>query len=215
MEEERKYSTKEQFSEWAKEAGVNVESSFYENVDPKLYDAIVKTETEMFKRFPEVKAYQDSYYPWELRYTGDSYLMEAQAGLNFGMAFNDADRVYWNVIDGQTTGYLTSGDGTLQTVIRHEYGHEADSYCRSKFSTLNSTYEDHVSGKEARRHEAARQYEHQLYEISHKYGSEYSRFNAAESFAEGFAEYTSNPSSEFCKAFGEFFERWYYANPIE
>ena len=216
LNKEHEYVTRSQFEEWAKSVGINVDDSFYKNVDTRLYDEIIKTESEMFSRFPAVKEYQDSYYRWELRYenTGD-FLMSANAGLSFGRSFSDANDIYWSVINGQTGGYLTVGDGTLNTLIRHEYGHTADSYCKSKFSTYELTYKDSVSGKMERRIDAAREYRKELYEVTKKYGSEYSMTNDLEAFAEGFAEYTSNPNSEYGKAFGKFFERWYYAGSVE
>ena len=216
LEQDRQYRTQEDFATWAESADVDVEKSFYDHVDPRLYDEIVSVESEMFERFPEVKEYQDAFRKWELRYEDTmDFLMEAKAGLSFGSTFSNAEYIYGSVIREQANGYLAMGDGTLKTTIRHEYGHSADSYCRSKFTTLDSTYQDKVSGKTERRFEARRNYESELISITKKHGSEYSMTNTAEAFAEGFAEYTSNPKSEYGKAFGEFFERWYYAPAVE
>lgn len=216
LEQDRQYRTQEDFATWAESADVDVEKSFYDHVDPRLYDEIVSVESEMFERFPEVKEYQDAFRKWELRYEDTmDFLMEAKAGLSFGSTFSNAEYIYDSVIREQANGYLAMGDGTLKTTIRHEYGHSADGYCRSKFTTLDSTYQDKVSGKTERRFEARRNYESELISITKKHGSEYSMTNTAEAFAEGFAEYTSNPKSEYGKAFGEFFERWYYAPAVE
>ena len=216
LNEEKKYTTKDDVIKWAKDKGVTVTQEFLDNVDPRLYDEILKVQTEMFERFPEVKAYQDVYLQWRLNYELTvEYFMEASAGLNVSGQFQNAEWTFENLIENQTTGFTTLGDGTLSTCIRHEYGHNTDAYCRDKFSTLYSTYEDHISGKEQRRHDARDAYERELISITEKYGSKYSKTNTAEAFAEGFSEFTSNPNSEYGKAFGGFFERWYYANPIE
>lgn len=216
LNENRTIETKDDFLKWAEGSGVTVTGSFAENVDPKLLDEIARTQQEMFERFPEVKERQDTFYKWQNNFDANGdYLMEAGGGYNFGPKFTDAEKLYETVISEQVDGYLTKGDGTLQTLIRHEYGHNADSYIRDKFSTLNSTYADHVSGKEQRRMDARRQYEKELVALTKEHGSEYSLYNEAEAFAEGFAEYTSNPSSTYGKAFGEFFNRWYYADDIQ
>lgn len=216
LEEQRNYASTDAFRNWAESNGLRVEQAFYDNVDPRLFDEIIQTQNEMFARFPEVRAYQDQFYPYgfDFQNTGE-YLMEAARGLNFGREFSNAEYVYDTVISQQTEGYLTVGDGTLSTVIRHEYGHNADSYIRNKFTTLDSTYEDKISGLEERRFAARREYEDELIKITNQYGSEYSKTNTAEAFAEGFAEYASNPNSEYGKTFGEFFERWYYADDIQ
>lgn len=212
----RKIEDNEGLLKWAESAGITINPDVLQNVDPKLYDDLADTLTEMFTKYPEVKAYQDAFRKYELFYTPTvDYFMEAGAGLNLGGEFKDAGWVYRDVIQNQTSGYTVMGDGTLKTLIRHEYGHTADAYCRSKFSTLNSTYEDVVSGRDARRSAALSEYRKEVTALAQRYGSEYSRVNDLEAFAEGFAEFTSNPHSEYGKAFGEFFRRWYNADEVQ
>ena len=217
LESPKTYTSPDDVIRWAKENGVDVTQGFLDNVDPKLFDTVLGTQSEMFERFPEVKGHVESFgSAWSLGYDsrGD-FLMEATRGLNLGPSCSDARSLAEQAIDSQVSGYLTTGDGTLSTLVRHEYGHNADFYCRSKFSTLESTREDYLSGKYQRCVDARNQYNSELVDITVRYGSEYSRINTGEAFAEGFAEFTSNPNSDYGKAFGRFFERWYYANPIE
>lgn len=213
---ERQYNTAEDIQKWAASRGVMLEGNVENAVDKRLFDDVLNGLDEMFERFPEVKASQDAMRMWSLNFTNDgSYFAEASGGLNLGSLFKRADMAYSDVITGHSNGEMTMGDGTLKTIIRHEYGHNADWYCRQKFSTYNSTYEWKTSGKLERRMKAREQYDRELIELTVKHGSEYSRTNTLEAFAEGFAEYTSNPTSDYGKAFGKFFERWYYANPVE
>lgn len=211
---EREYNTANDVKAWAESRGVKLGGDVENNVDARLFDEVLGTLDEMFEKYPETK--EQFIHGFELYYENDlNYLAKANGGLGLSGYFSRADSVYTDVIEGQATGFETRGDGTLKTIIRHEYGHNADWYCRSKFSTIDSTYEWKVSGKLDRRYEAARQYERELVDLTLKHGSEYSHTNTLEAFAEGFAEYTSNPDSEYGKAFGEFFERWYYAHPVE
>lgn len=216
INQDKKYNTSDDLIAWAKDRNVLLEGNIENMLDNRLYDDVLNTLDEMFVRFPEVKEYQDAFRTWRLNYvnTGE-YFAEASAGLNLGWDFKDAEAAYGSAIRMQAEEFTTRADGTLAAFIRHEYGHNADGYCRSKFSTIDSTYEWKTSGKLERRQAAREQYDKELIELTMKHGSEYSRTNTLEAFAEGFSEYTSNPNSEYGKAFGEFFERWYYANPIE
>jgi hypothetical protein len=216
VEQDRAINTHDEFLQFADKMGIRVDEDFIRNVDPKVLDDLAKVDEEMISRFPEVKARQDKMYQFGHSYerTRD-YLMEGSRGINFGESFVDIRDAYGQVINGQLDGTFVKGDGTIKTLIRHEYGHNVDSYIRDKFSTIDADYSWKVSGKTERRFAALRQYEKEVMELATRYGSDYSHTNELEAFAEGFAEYTSNPNSEFGKAFGEFFERWYYASPIE
>lgn len=216
VEQDRVINTHDEFLKFADQRGIRVDEDFIKNVDPKVLDDLAKVDDEMISRFPEVKARQDKMFPFGHSYENTrSYLMEGSRGINFGESFRDIRDAYGQVINGQLDGTFVKGDGTLKTLMRHEYGHNVDSYIRDKFSTFDADYSWKVSGKTERRFAALRQYEKEVMDLATRYGSDYSQTNTLEAFAEGFAEYTSNPNSEFGKAFGEFFERWYYASPIE
>lgn len=211
----KQYKTVEDLKEWARLNNVILTDGIDKEVDERLYNDVLGALDEMFTKYPEVKE-RFNEYGFRLAFTDTSeYYAEANGGLRLGGIFKDARVAYGAEIDSQAEGFTVRGDGTLRAMIRHEYGHNTDNYIRQKFSTLDSTYEWKISGKTERRQEALRQYEKELIEITTKYGSEYSRTNTLEAFAEGFSEYTSNPNSEYGKAFGTFFERWYNANPIE
>ena len=208
-EKPRQFTSKEQVAEWSKQSGVNIDSDLLDRMDPLLFDDVVGVQAEMFERYPQVKAYQDSFLTWGNRFSEtDDGFMDAGAGINFSKSFTNADRVYSEVASSQLSGYTTAGDGTLRTLIRHEFGHHVDDYCRSKFTTLDDTYEDHISGRTEQKMQQRRQYESELVSLTKTHGSEYSMTNTAEAFAEGFAEYSSNPNSEYGRAFGEFLGRW-------
>jgi hypothetical protein len=211
----KQYKTVEDLKEWAKLNNVILTDGVDKEVDARLYNDVLGALDEMFTKYPEVKE-RFNEYGFRLAFTDTSeYYAEANGGLRLGGIFKDAKVAYGAEIDSQAEGFTVRGDGTLRAMIRHEYGHNTDNYIRQKFSTLDSTYEWKTSGKLQRRQEALRQYEKELIDITTKHGSEYSRTNTLEAFAEGFSEYTSNPNSEYGKAFGSFFERWYNANPIE
>lgn len=209
----RKYTTKEQVNEWGKKYDVNFEDDVLDMIDPALYDDIVDTQQEMFERFPQVKKYQDSYRKWrngKSEYSGVEAIMDAGAGINFTELWKNADFIYDSTARSMLTGYTTRGDGTVKTLIRHEFGHHVDSYCKERFSTLYDTYEDMKSGKTAEKQKLRDQYKNELEALTLKHGSEYAKTNDSEAFAEGFSEWSSNPDSEYGKAFGEFLGRWMY-----
>ena len=213
---DREINTHDDFLNFAKQKGIRVDEDFVKNVDPKVLDDLAKVDEEMLARFPEVKIRQDQLYPWGHSFENTAeYLMEGSRGINLGGSFKDVRMAYDTVVDQQVSGFLVKGDGTIKTVMRHEYGHNVDSYIRDKFSTIDADYSWKVSGKTERRFSALRQYEKEIADLATRYGSEYSLTNVGEAFAEGFAEYTSNPNSEYGKAFGEFFENWYRMSPID
>lgn len=217
MDEPRKYTTPQDIIDWAESRNVRLENNVENLVDPKLIDPVLNTLDEMFTRFPEAKEMLDkaSYFGLDM-VTGETYFMEANGGLRLNAAyFTDGKDAYNFVVQSQAEGFLTRGSGNLESAVRHEYGHNMDTVLRQKFSTLESDYSWKTSGKLDRRHEARAEYERELTELTLKHGSEYSRTNISEAFAEGFSEYTSNPKSEYGSAFGKFFERWYHADSIE
>lgn len=213
LKRQRRYDTPEKVKDWAKERNVRIDDDVYSSVDPRLLSDIVEVQDEMLERFPEVKAYQDKYYPYGIGSIDDKYC-EFDAGQGIRIPVN-----HWNeqnyaaslrgVLESSSDGLFAQGDGTIKTTIRHEFGHGVDSFIRSKFSGLELTSSKDKTEVE-RRNNARREYEDTLTKLTITHStSEYAKTNYYEAFAEGFAEYTSNPESDYGKAFGAFMQRWY------
>lgn len=206
----RQYKTIESVKEWGEQNGVDLSEFDSTNIDSRVYDDVVSVLNEMFNRFPQAKETQDRYKKWGIYNDepSDDYLFEARAGLSIGHIWSDYETGLRDVYDQMADGTLTRGDGTVKTVLRHEYGHKVDSSIREKFSTFEL---NGMKDKEEiqRRNEQRDKYNSELIQLTKDHcKTEYAFINEYEAFAEGFAEYTSNPSSEYGKAFGEFLERW-------
>ena len=204
----RKYNTEESIRDWATKNNVRIEKSVFENVDLRIMDDVISVQEEMFSRFPMVKKAQDSLYPYGFSYNvGDNsdYIFEASTGLNFGRCWTDYENGLLSTLGEIAGGYFTKGDGTIKGVVRHEFGHNVDNYIRlDKYKTLDVSKEVAETNSKLKR-----KYEDELIEITKKHcKTEYAFTNTSEAFAEGFAEYTSNPNTEYGKAFGEFLKRW-------
>jgi len=208
LNRERKYTKPADVKEWAKDHSVNITDDVFERVDARTFDDVIEVQEEMFKRFPQGKKGWELYgNKYTIGFDDDSYaFMSANGGLNFhGKYFSDFEDALRKSIDMQDKGYTVYGDGSFKTHLRHEYGHNVDDYI--KLHRFNSLYE----GKRNAPFEPQRrsEYERELLELAnHSGASEYAKTNANEAFAEGFAAYTSNPESEYGKAFGEFLRRW-------
>lgn len=210
VNEPRQYTTPESFQKWADEMGIHVDESFYET-DPLLWDEIVNTTNEMTKRFPQVLDFWNNYVkvPYTIDYNKDAvWDYEASHGLTVGSvgpSYKDATKLQLQMANG--TDFVYSPDGRQISTLRHEFGHNLDAALRSKFNTL----ELHgIYDKEEiqRRHANNREYEQELIKLTLEHGTDYSKTNVFEAFAEGFAEYTTNPGTEYAKAFEKFINKW-------
>lgn len=208
LNRERKYKNASDVTEWAENYSVNISGEVFRHVDTRAFDDVIEVQEEMFERFPQGKKSWELYgNKYTLGYDSDSYaFMSANGGLNFhGKYFDDFEDALRESIGMQDRGFTVYGDGTFKSHLRHEYGHNVDDYI--KLHRFNSLYE----GKRNAPFEPnrRREYEQELLALANHTGaSEYAKTNSSEAFAEGFAEYTSNPESEYGKAFGEFLERW-------
>ena len=224
----RKYDSLDKASAWGKEHEVDFSGVVDSRTDPRIYDDIIDVYEEMFDKYPEVKEYVESFgHKWTVRTTDEDpdkvgdFLFSAGGGLTIGNGWNDYENEALFCIDGMHPGsedppYLTYGDGTVKTVLRHEFGHEVDGYLRKVACPLPDW--DRSVHKTLEEYKA---YEKEAFEKRHRYNeelvkltlehakSDYCKTNEMEAFAEGFAEYTSNPDSDYGKAFGEFLRRWW------
>ena len=94
-----------------------------------MSDAIEVFE-DMKKRFP--RGFEGTDFRFGLTDNGD--LMNALGGFNFNpKSFRDYETALRDVAEQMGEGFLTRGDGTIQTVMRHEFGHNLDSQLRKDF----------------------------------------------------------------------------------
>ena len=222
-----RFETKEDFVAWAEENGVSIDDGVLDQIDLRSFNEATATLDEMFERFPEVKSYTMENFDGNTFQTGfniglnDDGLLSANGGLNFNpRLFENYENGLRDGLGGQTDGFFVRGDGTFSSLIRHEYGHNVQSYIenniymkyhmgvddwRINYSTF-SEYKD----AQAKFAEEMSRYKHELTSLANLSGaSEYSNTNTLELFAEGFSEWSSGGQTEFGKAFGEFFGRWY------
>lgn len=206
---ERVIKTHDDFEKWAKANSINL-TNMSREIDPLVLDDVAHVQGEMLRKYPQIKAWQDRYYPYQIGFNNDpDYMFEAHCGLVFGSMWKDYRYGMESVYDAFRDGYLTNGDGTIRSVLRHEFGHMVDGYIRDiQFNTLELNA---LRDKEelAKRRSMQTKYEKELIDLTKKYcKTEYAYTNTAEAFAEGFAEHTSNPNSDYGKAFGAFLKRW-------
>ena len=201
------YDTDEKIKGWAARNNFRIDNSVLENVDKRVLSEAIEVQDEMLSKYPFIKKRQDKLHQYGFGYEGDSsYLFEASRGLNFGSTWKDYEYGLKQVYSSLKEGYFTFGDGTLKTLIRHEFGHNIDNYIKAtKLSTFDI---DDIKIIE-KRNVLREKYENELVSLTTKYSkTEYAFTNKSEAFAEGFAEYSSNPESEYGKMFGAFLERW-------
>lgn len=222
-----RFATKDQVKSWARSQGITVDDSALDAIDIRSFNESSYALDDLFKRFPEVKSYNVEYFDGTTFKTqfnigiSDVGLLSANNGLNFNPhSFQDYRLGLLESFAQQTDGFNVRGDGTFSTFIRHEYGHNVQSYIENKISTKYhnnvddwrknfSSFNEFKSAKTAYINER-RRFESELRSLENLSGSsEYSNTNINELFAEGFAEYSSGGTTEFGKAFGEFLKRWY------
>ena len=227
LNEKPVFSTNKEVVEWAKQNGIIVDKEVLETVDLRSFNEVKSTLEEMFEKYPHVKSYQFEYFDGSVNKTTfkigltDDGLLSANGGFNFNKRlFADYEVGLRDGLEQIAEGWFVRGDGSFSGLVRHEYGHNVQSYIEN---TISQKYHQNVDDwkkhfksldeyKEARDAywKERRQYESELSALANLEGaSEYSQTNMMELFAEGFAEHTSGGNTEFGKAFGEFLERWY------
>lgn len=190
---------KKELGQWCKENGLQLVN--VDGMDMRALNAYTKRYGQLIKDYPlgdtlyystgDILKRRD-----ELEFVDDtSFFAEASHGIRFGRTFEDYERTLFNFADKMIDGTNVRGDGTINTLFDHEFGHSLqDSIVYSKgFSGRMRTEMDRdlfqsCMGKEGM--------------------SEYAKTNMNEMFAEGFAAYYGGEQTEFAKAFGEFLGRW-------
>lgn len=211
------YDSVEAVAEWAAERGIEVDRRFYEIVDPREMDCIVSTLDALMDEYPQVlEMFERAGVRFRIGTDPIAWAeMDASGGLNVSemaaRSYEDAIRGFvsqysveeYNEQVGRNLRGLARGNGTLQTEVSHEFGHNLDQAIRDKFVSVGK------DGDEDLDFDLFRQYDRELVELTLRHStSAYSLTNTLEAFAEGFAEYSTNPDSEYGAAFGRFLRRW-------
>ena len=221
------FETKEELIAWADEQGIKIDPRVLEDVDIRAFNDVKPALEEMLERFPEVKEYIIELEDGTLFKTTfefgieDDCLMSATRGLCFSPSkFTDYSNALTYALEAMSEGFLSKGDGTFETLVRHEYGHRVQDFLqtmlRNKYHDADinwrshyDTFEEMMTAREEYLEKRAAM-DRELIELSKLNGvSEYSQTNSLELFAEGFAEYASGGTSEFGIAFGEYLEKWW------
>lgn len=226
-----RFETKEEFIDWAEKNDIKIlDDNFTDKIDLRAMTETSRTLDEMFERFPEAKAFDfydfdGSIYHGQFALMADADgFMECRGGIAFDPSrFNNFENALRDSLYSAMSGETVMGDGTFSTMVRHEYGHQVESYIklhvigqdgimglddwRTHFSSLQE-YRDACAEvvKKTNEYDADLR---SLFKAGMEGQSEYSGQDLRELFAEGFAEWSSGGQTEFGKAFGEFFGRWY------
>ena len=220
------FKTKEEVVEWANKNGIIINKEVIETVDLRSFNEVKITLEEMFEKYPSIKSYTVEDVDGRMFKTSfnigltDDGLLSANGGFNFNKRlFADYEQGLRDGLEQIAEGWFVHGDGSFSGLVRHEYGHNVQSYIENaisqKYHQNVDDWKKHFKSldeyKEAREvyQKERKQYESELIALANLEGaSKYSQTNMNELFAEGFAEYTSGGKSEFGKAFGGFLERW-------
>ena len=214
IEREMVYGSEDVIREWAKTSGIDIADEVFEKIDLRAFEDIVPTLDEMFEKYPYLKKYDIAFegeiYTHQFAievYNSADAIMSANGRLELGIAyFDDYTRALTTGFNNFGSGFLTEGDGTFRTLIRHEIGHNMDGYIRSV--VLGNTYDER--GRTIIDNVRLRmQMDDELRQMAKLKGiSEYSMTNTSEMFAEGFTSFESGETTEFAVEFGKFMDRW-------
>lgn len=227
----KRFETKEDVLAWAEKHDIILTEETIDKIDIRVFNEASVALDDLFEKFPEVVHTTFTEYDGTIGHAtfgiyaedmGFDTLMEASSGITFNTQYykNYADAVRGS-LQGMVSGFNVKGDGTVQTCIRHEFGHGVDSHLRVQILERAGApqvdyWQTKFSSKEEWMHardfanKQLEQYEMELRQLAGLHGSsEYSNSTIPELFAEGFAEWSSGGKTEFAIKFGEFLKRWY------
>lgn len=221
------FKNKDEVFSRCKKSGISIDDDVFKSIDIKALSEVISTLEEMFEKYPSIKSYTIENQNGEMLKTRfnigltDEGMLSANGGFNFNARyFKNYEIGLSEGLGEMTTGYLVRGDGTFSTLVRHEYGHNVQTYIEQSIAQkyhhnvddwkLNFKSLDEWKTSEEAYYKERKAYENDLISLSKLNGvSEYAQTNTFELFAEGFAEYTSGGTTAFGSAFGDFLERWY------
>ena len=127
--------------------------------------------------------------------------MSAGNGLIFGPSFKDYGSSLKSGLDNIADGFNVYGDGSIRTILRHEFGHGVRTMMRRDifYDEWNKDGSLKIGGAVKQN-----EFDTKLRKLSTLKGvSEYARTNEEELFSEGFAAFTSGEKTEFANEFGK------------
>jgi hypothetical protein len=220
LEKPRQYKTVDDVEKWAKERGYIVDTESLKHMDARAFDDYIKITDELMEKYPMVKARYEKHYDlkYHLRYVsrenGGHFLADASSGFDFGDSFTNYELVQKMMLESMTSGAelmsdgtktagdMIMGDGTINNLYRHEFGHLLKNAISDRFYRKDNFKDLDVHTSVA--------FDRDI--IKTLYGKEgmssYATTNSSELFAEAFAEYESGSNTPFAKAFGELLKRW-------
>lgn len=200
LSREHRFKSKEEVDEWIAR---NFTDGYFDkdlykaltkdgfDIDPRAFDDFAEVTEEMIRKFPDMMS-----EGLTIGYSVNDAFMEAGGGIYFNKrVFSNYADALRDAAENRGTRDWVYGDGTIRTVMFHEYGHNVESWI--KYSILDST-----KARVAMEDDLVKSV------FGKKGMSEYATTNAGELFAEGFAAYITGEKSEFAKEFGKFLGRW-------
>lgn len=180
-------------------------------VDGRALTLYTERMDKLTSDFPEVMTYRENlpipkeFQKYEVGFEDTiDYIAEASHGFTFGAEGKNLESMLGTQADDVASGYRVLGDGTINQLFDHEFGHNVQDAIQSRF-------ERDSEGMMTRAGlESKSKMDKDL--IDNVYGktgmSEYASTNVNELFAEAFSAWYGGENTEFANAFGEFLERW-------
>lgn len=201
--------TLNEFGGWCKTHDVVIYNDI-SAVDGRMLAAYASRMDKLFSDFPEVKWYRREidFSKWDLvpneinlhyqvlfEDTTD-FIAEANHGMTFGHVFTNAENALLDKFNLTQQGYLTYGDGTINQIFDHEFGHNVMDWMMYRNGGMST-------------HQRVEFENDILRSLSGKTGgSEYSTANVDELFAEGFSAWYGGEDTEFAKATKDLLKRY-------
>ena len=201
----KKSMSLEELGDWCKRNDVVIRTDMSE-VDGRMLTAYTQRMDKLFEDFPDVKNYRryidfgqygipEEFLHYQLGFDRNAdYFAEAGFGMTFGPSFADAREALGDKLYMTSINHLTRGDGTINQVFDHEFGHNVMSWMvhKNKMTMQQRLdFEDDI-----------------IKSLMGKKGmSEYASVNANEMFAEGFSAWYGGEQTEFAEAMEKFLKK--------
>jgi hypothetical protein len=192
----RQYATPDDIKEWAKRHNIEIADEVFDKVDIRAFDDYIKVADQLLEKYPGVLDSIENVggkYRIGIGSTGDE-LANALGGFQFGDAFENYEGVLHQYFDSISMGDLVQGNGTIQGLYKHEFGHNLQFAMKQNLPSASKRVEfDRDVVKSLMNADGV---------------SEYAKTNVDELFAEAFAAYESGAKSELAEEFGKLLDRW-------
>lgn len=201
----------DEFQNWCDDHNIKIYGDISE-VDGRALTAYTERMEKLSKDFPEVMTFRENFpvedqfkkYEFSFENTHD-YVAEASHGFYFGSSGTNIENLLWEQANAVTEGFRTLGDGTLNQLFDHEFGHNLYNCLRYQYRDWSKdlAYDDVFSQTTYAMKQDL------IKSVFGKEGmSEYATTNDDELYAEAFSAWYGGEQTEFARAFGEFLERW-------